>query len=155
MIVQGEIEIIDDPTALYRLYGADDALLYVGVTRNISLRLSQHKADKKWWPQVTRRTMTWYGSRAEARAAESKAVFAEKPMHNREEPAPEYPYVALAAVLRKRIISGEIEYRLPAEQQLMRETGMALTTVRKAMALLRDEGLIKTVHAMGSFVLRD
>lgn len=82
MSLQNAIEIDGDPTALYRLYGADETLLYVGVTRNIAIRFAHHEANKRWWPLVARKTMTWYGSRDGAEAAEDAAIDAEGPLYN-------------------------------------------------------------------------
>jgi DNA-binding GntR family transcriptional regulator len=42
--------------------------------------------------------------------------------------------------------------RLPGEKTLAQEYGVALGTVRKALALLRDEGLIRTDKGWGSYV---
>ena len=71
----------DAPIALYRLY-ADQALLYIGITDNVGARLAEHAKSKRWWPLVTRKTLSWYGSRAEASAAEYRAITAENPIHN-------------------------------------------------------------------------
>ena len=62
------------------------------------------------------------------------------------------PYRQLAGFLRARIQSGEITRRVPSEKHLMAEYGLALGTVRKAIAVLRDEGLIHTVPGWGSYV---
>jgi predicted GIY-YIG superfamily endonuclease len=66
--------------SLYRLYDADDRLLYVGIGANPKKRWNGHKADKIWWSEVTRKTVTWFDSRAEARAVETEAIRTEKPM---------------------------------------------------------------------------
>lgn len=66
----------------------------------------------------------------------------------------EPPYRQLAAILRARIAAGEITVRLPGERELAGEYGLALGTVRKALGLLRDEGLIETTAGMGSYVRR-
>ncbi|MCX3058563.1 GntR family transcriptional regulator [Streptomyces beihaiensis] len=59
----------------------------------------------------------------------------------------------IADVVRRRIASGEYPPRhLVSEVQLESEFGVARTTVRKATAALRDEGLISTTPGMGSFV---
>ncbi|MFJ3093592.1 GntR family transcriptional regulator [Streptomyces hydrogenans] len=59
----------------------------------------------------------------------------------------------IADVIRKRIASGELPSRaLVSEVQLEAEFGVARTTVRKATAALREEGLITTTPGMGSFV---
>lgn len=62
------------------------------------------------------------------------------------------PYQQLAAILRARIEAGEITSRLPGEKTLQQEFGMALATVRKAVKVLRDEGLVRTVPGWGTYV---
>ncbi len=42
--------------------------------------------------------------------------------------------------------------RLPAERDLAAEYGVAYDTIRRATALLRERGLIQTVHGRGTFV---
>jgi len=61
-------------------------------------------------------------------------------------------YRQLAMILVGRIASGEITRRLPSENTLMQEYGLALGTVRKALAVLREEGVIFTSPGLGSFV---
>lgn len=80
------------PTALYRLYDASDTLVYLGIAYDPDNRWYQHSRERKWWPQVTRKTVTWYDTRELAEAAETAAIRAERPVHNRagierEEPA--------------------------------------------------------------------
>lgn len=76
------IEIADEPTVLYRLFGVAGVLLYVGVSRNPAARFAQHAADKTWWPEVVKKTAVMYGSRREAEVAEGKAIRSESPVHN-------------------------------------------------------------------------
>jgi hypothetical protein len=45
--------------------------------------------------------------------------------------------------------------RVPSESDLEQIYGMARGTARKAIAVLRDEGLIETVRGKGSFVVTD
>ena len=82
MSVQNAIEIKGDPTALYRLFSTDGTLLYIGITRNIPERFYQHEVYKRWWPHVARKTMSWYGSRTAALAAEAAAIASERPVYN-------------------------------------------------------------------------
>jgi DNA-binding GntR family transcriptional regulator len=67
--------------------------------------------------------------------------------------APEPSYKQLAALLRAVIESGEIGSReaLPSITYLTGETGLAVGTVRKAIAVLVDEGLAYTVPGRGTF----
>ena len=64
------------------------------------------------------------------------------------------PYRQLAAILRGRIGAGEITARLPGEKALQQEFGLALATVRKAVKVLRDDGLVKTVPGWGTYVVK-
>nr|BFE64978.1 hypothetical protein GCM10020063_095040 [Dactylosporangium thailandense] len=64
-------------------------------------------------------------------------------------------YRQLAAVLRDRISSGELPpgRRMPSEKDLHDEFGLARETVRRAMAVLRAEGLIEIRQGHGTFVV--
>lgn len=64
------------------------------------------------------------------------------------------PYRQLAAILRERIEAGEIKARLPGEKALQEEFGLALATVRKAVKVLRDDGLVRTVPGWGTYVTK-
>lgn len=62
-------------------------------------------------------------------------------------------WVQLTDLIRERIIDGT--YRpglpLPSEDRLAGEFGVVRNTVRRALAALREEGLIYTVPQLGSF----
>lgn len=62
------------------------------------------------------------------------------------------PWRQITDDLRRRIQAGEWTGRLPGEKTLAQEYGVAINTVRKAMAALRDEGLIATDKGWGSYV---
>jgi GntR family transcriptional regulator len=70
--------------------------------------------------------------------------------------SPEPSYLQLAGILRARIQSGEIPagHALPSITTLVQETGLAVGTVRKAIKVLSDEGLVVTVPGRGSFATR-
>lgn len=63
-------------------------------------------------------------------------------------------YTQLADILREMIKSGELQPRslLPSESYLQQEHGVSRGTVRMAIAVLRDEGLVVTISARGTFV---
>ncbi|HWG02014.1 MAG TPA: GntR family transcriptional regulator [Trebonia sp.] len=63
-------------------------------------------------------------------------------------------YVQLASWLRGEIVSGRVTLgmRLPGEEALKRDFGVDRSVVRRAVQLLRDEGLVVTRHGVGSFV---
>jgi GntR family transcriptional regulator len=68
----------------------------------------------------------------------------------------EYVYVQLAAILRDRIRSGSLPpgRALPSARQLSQQYEVAIGTVKRAIELLRDEGLVRTVIGRGIFVTR-
>lgn len=63
-------------------------------------------------------------------------------------------YAALAAALRHRIVAGAWPpgAPLPAETSLAAEHGVALGTLRRALELLAEQGLIERRHGKGTFV---
>ena len=64
----------------------------------------------------------------------------------------EHPYVQLAGQLRERIKAGEIGPRVPSIMELADQTGLSPATVKRALRLLRDEGVIVSVPGRGTFV---
>jgi GntR family transcriptional regulator len=66
--------------------------------------------------------------------------------------AGEHAYLQLARILRERIESGEIGPRVPSLTAIAEESGLAVVTIRKAMNVLTEEGLIYTVPGRGTFV---
>lgn len=71
-------------------------------------------------------------------------------MISEDDPRP--PYVQLADELRERIRKGTLTGRVPSERTIHEETGLAPITIRKAIHLLRDEGLVVTVRGWGTYV---
>jgi len=64
----------------------------------------------------------------------------------------EYAYVQVANDVERRITEGEMTAKLPSERSLAEDYGVAYTTVRRAMEVLRERQLIITVHGRGTFV---
>jgi GntR family transcriptional regulator len=64
------------------------------------------------------------------------------------------PYRQLAAIVARRIESGEYPRgsRLPSEADFMEEFELGRSTVRRAMAWLREQGLAETVPTRGTYV---
>jgi GntR family transcriptional regulator len=65
------------------------------------------------------------------------------------------PYRQLAEIIRGRIASGEYPKgsRLPSESDFMEEFEIGRNTARRAVAVLRDDGIVETVATRGSYVL--
>jgi len=60
--------------------------------------------------------------------------------------------VQLASLLREQIKSGKTGPRVPSIMELAEESGLSAATVKRALRLLRDEGLIYSVPGRGTFV---
>ncbi len=64
------------------------------------------------------------------------------------------PYLRIAASLRDRITAGELRPgdRVPSTRQVVRDFGVAMATASRALAVLRDEGLVVTRQGSGTVV---
>jgi GntR family transcriptional regulator len=65
-------------------------------------------------------------------------------------------YGTLAAALRQRILDGEWQpgQMIPSEVSLAQSYGVALGTLRQALALLVQDGVLRRQHGKGTFVSR-
>ena len=63
-------------------------------------------------------------------------------------------YLAIASSIRDRIANGTYRsgQQLPASAALAKEHGVALMTVRQALGILQQEGVIEARHGAGTFV---
>jgi len=70
--------------------------------------------------------------------------------------APLAPYKQLAAILAARIRRGDWQpdRAIPSETQLVQTYGVARATVRRAIALLVDDGVLYVVPQRGTYVKR-
>jgi GntR family transcriptional regulator len=62
-------------------------------------------------------------------------------------------YVQLADILRDRIASGELTNRVPSVRTLAQEYGVSHITADKALRVLKDENLIRSVRGKGAYVI--
>ena len=69
-------------------------------------------------------------------------------------PVPVYQQVA--DILRARIESGQIEVgkAIPSKAAIMQEFEVGEKTAGHAVTVLKDEGLVRTSHGLGNFVVR-
>ena len=65
-----------------------------------------------------------------------------------------FPYQGIVDELRASILEGRLEdgERLPSENELAERYGTSRPTVRRAIALLKAEGLVNTEQGRGAFV---
>jgi GntR family transcriptional regulator len=68
--------------------------------------------------------------------------------------SPVLAYIQVANDIADRIARAELAGRLPAERELAAEYGVAYGTIRRAMEVLRERGLVESVHGRGTFVRR-
>jgi GntR family transcriptional regulator len=73
-------------------------------------------------------------------------------MIDRDGPTP--VYVQVADVIAARIAGGELARHrpIPSEIHLQQEFGVARDTIRRAVEVLRDRGLVFTVRGKGTYV---
>jgi GntR family transcriptional regulator len=64
-----------------------------------------------------------------------------------------HAYMQVATAIAARIEAGEFTGRLPAERDIAAEYGVAYQTVRHAMAVLRERGLVITRSGRGIFAV--
>ncbi|WP_406730920.1 GntR family transcriptional regulator [Streptomyces sp. NBC_01794] len=160
-------------TALYRLYGTEDDLLYVGISNDPDGRWKAHQWGPNrmpWSAEVSRRTVDWHASRPAALAAEAIAIRAEHPRYNGThnyddvefDPASWAPvagqlkHALVADLMRREIVSGRWANggRVPSLRILGKAAGVSMRTVSKASVLLQGEGLLAFESGRGLFVSR-
>ena len=66
------------------------------------------------------------------------------------------PYLQIAAIIKRGILSGQYppDTRIPTESELVETYEVARSTARRAVAALREEGLVYTVQARGTYVAK-
>jgi DNA-binding GntR family transcriptional regulator len=78
----------------------------------------------------------------------------EKPGETGPRPTPLPPYMQIAQTLADQIIAGDYapESRLPSGAQLCESFGVSSMTLRRALVVLEDQGLVYGVKGSGTFV---
>ena len=70
---------------------------------------------------------------------------------------PRYRWEEVAEAIEAAIRDGRLPVgsRLPGERDLAAEHGVAVVTARRAVAELRDRGIVATLPGKGTFVIRE
>lgn len=71
-----------DRTALYRIRGEGDTLLYIGISNSVPVRWNGHQVVQPWWDELRSLTVEWHSARTQAEEAERAAILAEQPKYN-------------------------------------------------------------------------
>ncbi len=64
-------------------------------------------------------------------------------------------YQQVAELLQEKILSGSLQGSLPTEEELCEQMNVSRVTIRKAMAELKNKGLIRSYRGRGTFVSTD
>ena len=127
-----------DGTALYRIWGDADLLLYIGVSDDFGSRWKQHAKQQPWWDEMRRLTVdAWYESRAQAEAAEQAAIKAEAPKYNKQHVTPgsrEEAREEVLALLTSRLKPLLLTYRQAA--------ALLDVSMSKLHQMIRDEEIL-------------
>jgi predicted GIY-YIG superfamily endonuclease len=111
-----------EPTALYRVFGEADLLLYIGISKDFGARWKQHARVQPWWDERRRLTVELLDSRSAAEAAEVAAIRAEGPKYNKRgtaqpdaliqlvQPPPAPPPVARPWTESWELVTGPLTY---------------------------------------------
>ena len=63
-------------------------------------------------------------------------------------------YQQLYDLLKKRILSGELQGRVPSVKSLMQEYGLGRATPERVLGMLAADGLIRAVIGKGYYTVR-
>ena len=136
-------------TALYRHFDADNRLLYVGITCDLSSRNAAHERGAEWFPQVSTTTVQWLDDRDHAAALEAVAIRFEAPKHNRDFQPSERRIDRAAPSPARSIIE-----KWTCRRDLADDLGVDIFTVHKwhrrdAIPAKYDMGMIAAATARG------
>ena len=131
---------------LYRLFDAQGALLYVGISKSAISRMTQHASQQQWWRDVADvRIESFACTRREILDIEERAIRTEKPLHNwpvrrfwgSEKPityaipAPAYPML-FEDWIEARLAISRVGVRWPElSQRFVADTGVPLPKAAK------------------------
>lgn len=117
----------ETPTSLYRHFGADGSLLYVGISLSWPARTRAHSRHSVWFAQVAKVEIEQFSSRQEALNAEREAIGRERPrfnvIHNSRKPKrrPEPPRSNLTPVSDDALSLLSAKERRRYRDQLLRQ----------------------------------
>ena len=70
-------------TTLYRIYGHDQSLLYIGISGNPGRRFREHQDSQPWWDETSGAKFEHFETREQAEQAEILAIQSEFPKYNK------------------------------------------------------------------------
>ena len=127
---------MDAKKAVYRVYGGDDILLYVGSTCDPLKRLLAHCNKSPWAKQITKIVISEMMSEHEASRVEGEAIDNELPKHNKygrkAYRGPSYkPTGAMQAAIELARKRGELALHLKAANRTWAQVGAMMGITRQ------------------------
>lgn len=126
-----------DPTevhALYRFFGLNDELLYIGITFDPPMRFRQHSTDKPWWAEVSRIGIETFPSRRAVLEAERRAIITERPRWNIT-----YNARPVAVASDPVAVGGRIRWACGICEMEIWSGGALYVDLRRASEILREQ----------------
>lgn len=127
------------PAAVYRLYDADGALLYIGSSYDPDARYKTHR--EKWWGhEIARRAVEWRPDRATAYKEEAAAILRENPKRNQYGKVDPPNSEAILrrnelSRLREQTLSKAVGLQLAAERETQGNGGSRVEAIRAGLAV--------------------
>jgi hypothetical protein len=139
---------VQEPTALYRIYARDGRLLYVGISVQPGVRLTEHRRTARWWPDVdvSRTRLEWLQGRTSAERAERAAICGENPTHN---------VVRLAPLDESSELVGLGRARQDAKRAYDEATAVLRAGVLRALEAGRAEAEVARAAGVDRMTVRD
>ena len=98
-----EVDVSDvAPTTVYKFYGEDDELLYIGITGTGLRRIGQHRRNAEFWSKSTRIELEHFDTRTDALDRERELIRSLKP-----------PFNTIHNPDSARWVADEIEFEIP------------------------------------------
>ncbi|MFD7705639.1 GIY-YIG nuclease family protein [Streptomyces sp. NPDC059786] len=156
-------------TALYRYLAADGQPLYIGITRHLKNRKTAH-ARSLWAKEAASFTVEWYDTEAEAAAAETAAIRAERPTYNDADNFDHVPDTwsawpqltsegrlkasKLAAIIQAEIDDGVwlANHKIPSASVMAQAVGIGEGATKTAIGMLENADSIYRYKRFGYFV---
>lgn len=119
---------------LYRHFGADNVLLYIGVSNNALRRAGAH-ASRHWASQIGRIEISEFEDRKDALEAERIAIRDERPLFNVVHSFPPRPYNGKKRGRKKEF---PVRITLPLAEEMAERIDRALSKDEGRVELIRE-----------------
>jgi hypothetical protein len=139
-------------SAVYRIFGDEQRLLYIGSSERPRQRWHEHRNRTAWWAEARAYSLTWLPTREAAYEAESLAIAAERPVFNqdwqpRQIPAPRPAPDPVEEVRRVADALDAVEQIADEEQRVKAKSRIMADQVERNKAWAQERTrLIRRLH---------